>query len=203
MNSQNRSLHAAIPQPKLVLASASPRRRDLLTQIGLSPDAVEGAELNEAPLKGELPPATAKRLARLKAEALMSRYPGAAILAADTVVACGRRMLPKAETVDEARLCLTLLSGRRHRVLGGICVVAPDGRIAERLVTTSVMFRRLDIVDIDRYVASGEWEGKAGGYAIQGTAAAFIRAVSGSYSNVVGLDLFTTASLLRGLGFPV
>jgi septum formation protein len=125
------------------------------------------------------------------------------VLAADTVVACGRRILPKAETEAEARACLELLSGRRHRVYGGICVVAPDGRRSERLVVTAVAFRRLTAEDIGAYLAGGEWRGKAGGYAVQGRAAAFVRGITGSYTNVVGLDLYTVAALLRGLGFAV
>jgi septum formation protein len=187
----------------LVLASASPRRRELLAQIGLVPDTVEGAEIDEAPLKDELPAQLAQRLARLKAQALAAKHKGAAVLAADTVVACGRRILPKAESTDEAMRCLTLLSGRRHRVYGGICVIAPDGRVSERLVVTQVAFRTLSALEIDRYIASAEWQGKAGGYAIQGRAGAFVRGINGSYTNVVGLDLFSTAALLRGIGFPV
>jgi septum formation protein len=188
-------------QPHLVLASASPRRRDLLAQIGLVPALIDPAEIDETPLRGELPAPLAKRLARLKAEAIAARHRGAVVLAADTVVACGRRVLPKAETEAEMRRCLALLSGRRHRVYGGICVIAPDGHMALRLVATAVMFRRLTELDIGRYLATDEWRGKAGGYAIQGRAAAFVRAINGSYSNVVGLDLFTVASLLRGIGF--
>lgn len=189
--------------PRLVLASASPRRRDLLAQIGLTPSAIDPAVIDESPLRRELPPALAKRLARAKAEAAAARHPGAAILAADTVVACGRRILPKAEAESDARACLALLSGRRHRVYGGICLIAPDGRCAARLVVTAVAFRRLTEIDIGRYVAAGEWHDKAGGYAIQGRAAAFVRGIHGSYTNVVGLDLFTAANLLRGIGFAV
>jgi septum formation protein len=190
-------------QPGLVLASASPRRRDLLAQIGLVPAVIDPADVDETPLRGELPAPLAKRLARLKAEAIAARHRGAAILAADTVVACGRRVLPKAETEADVRRCLALLSGRRHRVYGGVCVIAPDGHVALRLVDTAVIFRRLTEIDIGRYLATDEWRGKAGGYAIQGHAAAFVRAINGSYSNVVGLDLFTVSSLLRGIGFPV
>lgn len=187
----------------LVLASASPRRRELLAQIGLVPAAITPADIDETPLKRELPAALAQRLARAKADAGSAAHADAIVLAADTVVGCGRRILPKAESDDEVRRCLDLLSGRRHVVYGGVCVKSPDGRTALRLVETAVRFRRLDRVDIDRYVASGEGRGKAGGYAIQGRAAAFAVALNGSYSNVVGLDLFTVASLLRGLGFPV
>jgi septum formation protein len=174
-----------------------------LAQIGLVPAEIDPASIDETPARGELPAALAKRLARAKATAAAARHRGVAVLAADTVVACGRRILPKAETEAQVRACLALLSGRRHRVYGGVCVVAPDGRSSVRLVMTAVVFRRLTDIDIGRYVASGEWHGKAGGYAIQGRAAAFVRAINGSYSNVVGLDLFTVANLLRGIGFPV
>ena len=183
-----------------VLASASPRRLDLLAQIGLTPDQVDPAELDESPLPGELPGPHAIRLATAKARTVAERHPGAFILAADTVVACGRRILPKADQAEQARTCLRLLSGRRHRVLGGVCVVAPDGRLASRLVTTAVIFKRLDQTEIEAYLASGEWHGKAGGYAIQGRAAMYVRHLSGSYSNVVGLPLYETQLLLGGLG---
>lgn len=188
--------------PRLILASASPRRRDLLAQIGLEP-AIEAADIDETPNKRELPTVLAKRLARAKAAAVAARQPGAAVLAADTVVAAGRRILPKAESETEARACLDLLSGRRHRVYGGICLIAPDGRVAERLVDTAVAFRRLTDADIAAYLRADEWRGKAGGYAIQGRAAGFVRSLNGSYTNVVGLDLYTVASLLRGIGFAV
>ncbi len=194
---------SAAAVPPLVLASASPRRRELLAQIGLVPAAIDPAAIDEAPARDELPPALAKRLARAKAEVAAVRHPHAAVLAADTVVACGRRLLPKAETEADARSCLDLLSGRRHRVYGGVCLLAPDGRAAVRLVVTAVVFRRLTEIDIGRYLDSGEWHGKAGGYAIQGRAAAFVRAINGSYTNVVGLDLFTVANLLRGIGFAI
>ena len=190
------------PSLRLVLASASPRRRDLLAQIGLTP-VIEAADIDEAPRKRELPAVLVRRLARAKAAPVAARHPGAAVLAADTVVACGRRILPKAESEAEARACLELLSGRRHRVYGGICLIAPDGRVAERVVDTGVIFRRLNEADIAAYLAAGEWRGKAGGYAIQGRAAAFVRSLSGSYTNVVGLDLYTVAALLRGVGFAV
>ena len=188
--------------PVLILASASPRRLDLLRQIGLTPAAVEPAAIDETPLKAELPRALAQRLARAKAAAVAARNPGAIVLAADTVVACGRRALPKAETEAEARACLSLVSGRRHRVLGAIVVAAPGRKPVERLVTTAVAMKRLSPPEIEAYIASGEWRGKAGGYAIQGRAAAFVRWINGSYSNVVGLDLFETAALLRGVGLP-
>jgi septum formation protein len=185
----------------LLLASASPRRLDLLRQIGITPDRVLPADLDETPFKRELPGPHAKRLAQAKAEAIRAAVPGAYILAADTVVGCGRRILPKAETDDELRLCLDLLSGRRHRVHGGVCLIAPDGTMRLRLVQSSVTFKRLTPAEIDAYVASGEGRGKAGGYAIQGRAAALIRAIDGSYSNIVGLPLFETSQLLRGAGF--
>lgn len=185
----------------LVLASASPRRRALLAQIGILPEAVVAPEVDETPGKAELPRALATRLALDKARAVAARHAGAFILAADTVVACGRRILPKPETAAEARDCLRLLSGRRHQVLGGVCVIDPKGRERVRLVVTRVAFRRLDRAMIDAYLATGEWRGKAGGYAIQGRAAVFVRWINGSYSNVVGLALFETDALLSGLGF--
>jgi len=188
---------------KLVLASASPRRLDLLAQIGLVPDAVDPAELDESPLPRELPGPHALRLAEAKARAVAERHPGAFVVAADTVVACGRRILPKAETEKQARDCLALLSGRKHRVLGGLCVIAPDGRVSKRLITTSVTFKPLEKQEFAQYIASGEWHGKAGGYAIQGRAAVFVRQLSGSYSNVVGLCLHSTYALLKGLGHAV
>ena len=184
----------------LILASASPRRFDLLAQIGVSVAAVDPADLDETPLPRELPGPYAARLARAKAETVAQRHPGCFVLAADTVVACGRRILPKAEDEATARRCLALLSGRRHRVLGGVCVIAPNGRVVERLVTSTVSVKRLTEGEIRDYLASDEWRGKAGGYAIQGRAAIFVRALAGSYSNVVGLPLFETHALLSGLG---
>jgi septum formation protein len=186
--------------PPLILASASPRRLDLLRQIGIVPDSVDPAELDERPLRDETPPQHATRLATAKAASVAARHPGKLVLAADTVVACGRRILPKAEQPAEARACLKLLSGRRHRVLGAIAIVRPDGTRAQRLVTTAVVMKRLTDDEIERYIASGEWQGKAGGYAIQGRAGAFVRAINGSYSNVVGLDLHTAANLIAGSG---
>lgn len=186
--------------PSFILASASPRRLELLRQIGLSPDRVEPADLSEEPRPRELPTKLALRLAGAKTAAVAVRHPDAIVLGADTVVACGRRILPKAETAAQAESCLLLLSGRRHRVHGAITVIAPGHRPATRLVTTLVSFKRLERAEIDAYVASGEWQGKAGGYAIQGRAALFVKAINGSYSNVVGLDLFATAALLRGAG---
>lgn len=187
----------------LVLASASPRRRDLLQQIGLVPAAIDPADIDESPRPRETPAAYARRIALSKARPVAARNPGRFILAADTVVACGRRMMPKAENAGTARRCLELLSGRRHRVLGGIAITAPDGRERVRVITTTVCFKRLTTEDIDAYVASGEWQGKAGGYAIQGRAAMLIPWIRGSYSNVVGLSLSDCAAMLRGLGFPL
>jgi septum formation protein len=186
---------------KLVLASASPRRRDLLAQIGIVPDAIDPAALDETPRPRELPEPHAARLAREKAQTVAARHPGAWVIGADTVVGCGRRILPKPEEADVARRCLLQLSGRAHRVYGGLCIVAPDGTVRRRLVRTAVRFKRLDADEVERYLASGEWRGKAGGYAIQGLAAAFVRSINGSYSNVVGLPLFEVAQLLKGLGW--
>jgi septum formation protein len=185
----------------LVLASASPRRLELLRQIGLVPDHVEPADLNETPRPGELPSGHVMRLAEAKARAVQPRHPGAFILAADTVVACGRRILPKAEDEATARACLALLSGRRHRVYGGIALLTPNGDLAMRRVVSQVAFKRLSEQELAAYLASGEWPGKAGGYAIQGRAAALIPWIAGSYSNVVGLPLFETAQLLAGRGY--
>ena len=187
--------------PPLVLASASPRRLDLLAQIGVTPSRVAPAHIDETPRRGEEPRPYVQRMAREKAAAVDGA--GAFLLAADTVVAAGRRILPKAETEDQARACLTLLSGRRHRVLTAVVLVAPDGRRTERLCESTVTFCRLTPRDLDAYVASREWEGKAGGYAIQGLGAGFIRFLAGSHSNVVGLPLFETAQLLRGVGWSV
>ncbi|RMD60734.1 MAG: septum formation protein Maf [Alphaproteobacteria bacterium] len=185
----------------LVLASASPRRRALLRQIGIEPAHVDPAAIDETPHPRERPADYARRIARAKADAVAPRHPGAFVLAADTVVAVGRRILPKPDDRATARRCLELLSGRRHRVLGGVVVCAPDGRRAERLVTTVVAVKRLDAIELERYLASGEWRGKAGGYAIQGRAAAFIPWINGSYPNVVGLPLVETVALLNGLGW--
>lgn len=185
----------------LVLASGSPRRRELLRQIGIDPTHIDPPHIDEMPRRGELPVAYAGRMARAKLAEIAPRHPGAWVLAADTVVACGRRILPKAETEQQARDCLKLLSGRRHRVLGGIAVASPEGRIAARLVATTVALKRLTAKEIEAYLASGDWRGKAGGYAIQGHAAAFIPWINGSYSNVVGLSLSDVSAMLTGLGW--
>ncbi|MBC6441377.1 MAG: septum formation protein Maf [Rhodospirillales bacterium] len=184
---------------RLILASRSPRRLDLLAQIGIVPDAVVPADLDETPLGNEMPRELARRLAQAKAEQVAEGRHGDAVLAADTVVACGRRILPKAGNVEVARRCLRLLSGRRHLVHGGVCLVS-DGRAYVRHVATRVRFKRLSDAEIDWYLASGEWDGKAGGYAIQGRAAVFVALVNGSFSNVVGLPLHETATLLDGRG---
>jgi septum formation protein len=180
----------------LILASASPRRLDLLRQVGIEPTAVDPAELDETPLPGETPRAYALRMAREKFLAVAPRHPGQVILAADSVVAVGRRILPKAELEQQARECLALLSGRRHRVLGGVAV-GVDSEPRTRLVETVVRFKRLQAREIEEYIRSGEWRGKAGGYAIQGLAAAFVNFIAGSYSNIVGLPLFETVALLK------
>ncbi len=183
----------------LILASASPRRLALLAQLGIEPDRIAPAAIDETPLPGELPRPLARRLARAKAEA--AAEPGAYTLAADTVVAAGRRILPKPATLVEAERCLRLLSGRRHRVYTAIALIDPAGRLRERLCESIVTFARLSDAARRAYLASGEWQGKAGGYAIQGLAAGFVRALSGSYSGVVGLPLYETAQLLQGLGW--
>jgi len=185
----------------LVLASASPRRLELLRQIGIAPDHVHPADIDETPLPRELPGPHVLRLARAKAEAIRPRHPDAFILAADTVVACGRRILGKPEDETAARAFLTLLSGRRHRIYGGVSVIAPTGKIATRRVVSQVAFKRLTDSELAAYIATGEWRGKAGGYAIQGRAAIFVSWMAGSYSNVVGLPLYETAQLLAGLGY--
>ncbi len=182
------------------MASASPRRLDLLRQVGLEPAAIDPADIDETPGAAEAPRAYALRMAERKLAAVMPRHAGKLVLAADSVVAVGRRILPKAESAAEARACLALMSGRRHKVLGGVAVGFPDGRVRTRLVETVVRFRRLQAADIEGYVQDGEWKGKAGGYAIQGRAATFISFIAGSYSNVVGLPLFETVRLLRADG---
>ena len=198
-----------IGRPKFVLASGSPRRLGLVNQAGIEPDALRPAELDETPKKGELPRACANRLARAKAEAALAgvrvdeELKGAYILGADTVVAVGRRILPKAELLDEAAQCLRLLSGRNHRVYTAICLVTPREGFRQRLVETRVRFKRLSDQDIEAYLASGEWRGKAGGYAAQGLAGSFIVKLVGSYSNIVGLPLYETVALLSGEGYPI
>ncbi|MFK8253176.1 Maf-like protein [Ancylobacter terrae] len=196
-------------RPKLVLASGSPRRLALLGQAGIEPDMLLPAEIDETPERGELPRRLALRLAREKAEAARTRHAqspeiaGAYLLAADTVVAIGRRVLPKPEIRDEAADCLHLLSGRAHRVYTGIALITPKGAVRTRLVETRVRFKRLSREDIAAYLGAGEWRGKAGGYAIQGLAGSFVVKLVGSYTSVVGLPLTETVAMLAGEGFPV
>lgn len=196
-------------RPKLVLASGSPRRLALLQQAGIEPDALFPADVDETPLKSEAPRELAKRLARTKAEVARKtarnreELRDAYILSADTVVSVGKRVLPKAEIVDEAAACLRLLSGRTHRVYTAVCLVTPKDRFRERIVETRVRFKRLSRDELERYLASGEWRGKAGGYAIQGFAGTFVVKLAGSYTNVVGLPLYEANALLDGEGFPV
>jgi septum formation protein len=187
--------------PTLILASASPRRRELLARLGVAPARVAPADIDETPLKAELPRVYAQRMAREKAAAVAS--PDAFVLAGDTVVAAGRRILPKADDEATARRCLELLSGRRHRVLSAIALRGPDGTLRERLSETSVRFKRLSAEEIAAYLATGEWEGKAGGYAIQGAAEGLVAWIQGSHSGVVGLPLYETRALLKAAGFPV
>lgn len=185
----------------LVLASASPRRLELLRQVGIEPDRTLSTNIDETPLKGEDPRRLAERLAREKARAGAASAPGAYVLAADTVVAVGRRVLGKAEDEAEVRRWLDLMSGRTHAVLTAIAVAAPDGRTACRLVEARVTFKRLTAQEVATYVESGEWRGKAGGYGVQGGAGAFVTWLQGSYTAVVGLPLYETVCLLEGLGW--
>ena len=188
-------------QQNFILASSSPRRLALLKDIGITPDHVIAADINETQKPRELPRALAARLAHEKLLAVAAKNSDAFVLAADTVVACGRRVLPKAENADQVRECLTLLSGRRHHVYTGVAIRTPEGKVMQRIGDSTVIFRQLQSVDIDAYVQGGEGIGKAGGYAIQGQAAAMIRFISGSYSNIVGLPLFEVAQMLRGTGY--
>lgn len=190
-----------MPKHSFILASSSPRRVALLADVGIVPDKIVAAEIDETPRRGELPRQLAKRLALEKLQAVMGRESGAYILAADTVVGCGRRILPKAVTNDDIRRFLSILSGRRHHVYTGVAIAAPEGNIIERLCDSVVTFQRLTPEAIEVYVATGEGIGKAGGYAIQGRAASHIRFISGSYSNIVGLPLFDVAQALRSCGF--
>jgi septum formation protein len=190
-----------VQRTPLVLASASPRRLDLLAQVGVVPDRVDPADIDEEPLRDETPRRHALRLAVEKARTVVPRSPGCLVLAADTVVAVGRRILPKAETPEQAAYCLKLLSGRNHMVLTGVAVVAPDGREASRLVETRVQFKHLSDAEKADYLAGGEWRGKAGGYGVQGVAGGFIIDLHGSYTSVVGLPLYETLNLLQGLGW--
>ena len=199
-------------RPELILASASPRRLDLLAQLGIVPDRVLATDIDETPRPAELPRLYAERMAAEKAQAAAHAAaasdgavpaPGAFVLAADTVVALGRRILPKAEDIATVRACLARLSGRRHTVYTALVLIAPDGRRSARLSATAIAFARLTEDQLDAYAACGEGLGKAGGYAIQGRAAGFTRLLTGSYTGVVGLPLFETAQLLRGRAYPI
>jgi septum formation protein len=186
--------------PRLVLASASPRRVELLARIGIVPDLIDPAEIDETPLPAELPPLYAARVAAAKAVTVAQRSSGAFVLGADTVVAVGRRILPKAEDEATARTCLGLISGRRHRVHSAVTLIGPDGAARHRLSTSIVIFKRFEPREIDAYVLAGEWRGKAGGYAIQGLAEAYVRQLMGSHSGVMGLPLYETRTLLMAAG---
>jgi septum formation protein len=186
---------------RLILASASPRRLELLAQVGITPDDVLPADIDESPLAQELPRQHAARLALIKARKIAGQESEAWVIGADTVVGVGRRILPKTEDEATARRCLQLLSGRAHRVFGGVAIFSPDGKVSERLVVTRVKFKRLSEQEMQDYLNCGEWQGKAGGYAIQGHAASFVAGINGSYSNVVGLPLYETMTLLSGLGW--
>jgi septum formation protein len=188
---------------KLVLASASPRRLDLLARIGVVPDAVVPADVDESVLRGELPRVHALRLAREKAQAVAEKEPDALVLGADTVVAVGRRILPKVEDEATLRACMKLLSGRRHRVLTGVALAIPGKGVRERLVETMIAMKRLSDEEIAYYAAHGEWRGKAGGYALQGYGEVYVRHIAGSYSNVVGLPLAETRVLLKSAGYDI
>ena len=194
-------------RPKLILASGSPRRLALLQQVGIEPEMLCPVDADETPLKSEAPRSLAKRLAKDKAELAAEKMKrsgdleGSYILAADTVVASGRRILPKAEMLDEAAYCLRLLSGRAHRVYTGITIITPKGTARHRLVESRVRFKKLSKDEFELYLASGEWRGKAGGYAIQGIAGSFIVKIIGSYTNVVGLPLYETCAMLQGEGY--
>jgi septum formation protein len=188
---------------RLILASASPRRLDLLARIGVVPDAVLPADIDESVTRGELPRDHASRLAREKAEAVAARDPDALVLAADTVVAVGRRILPKVEDEETLRACMRLLSGRRHRVLTGVALAIPGHGIRERLVETMIAMKRLAPKEVDFYASHGEWRGKAGGYALQGYGEVYVRHIAGSYSNVVGLPLAETRVLLKSAGYDL
>jgi septum formation protein len=188
---------------KLVLASASPRRLDLLARIGVRPEAVIPADIDESVRKGELPRAHALRLAREKADAVATGHPDALVLGADTVVAVGRRILPKVQDEETLRACMKLLSGRRHRVLTGVALAIPGAGVRERLVETMIAMKRLSDEEIDHYAGHGEWRGKAGGYALQGYGEVYVRHIAGSYSNVVGLPLAEARQLLKSAGYPL
>lgn len=189
------------PKYQLILASQSPRRKHLLADAGIFADHVIAADIDETPIKNERPADYVLRMAHQKADAVANRLGGQFVLSADTAVICGQRILPKAETAEEARSCLQLLSGRSHRVYGGICLYLPDGGWRTKLSVSRVKFRPLSPADRYAYIQSGEWQGKAGGYAIQGRAGLYVSQITGSYSNIVGLDMQKVAGLLLGAGF--
>ena len=186
---------------RLILASQSPRRKELLAQIGVYPDNIIPADISEIPLKKEIPLKLAARLASEKASSVALTAPDNWVLAADTVVACGRRILGKPENISEAERFLKLLSGRRHRVISGVCLITPNKKKIIKTIVTAVKFKLLSKEELESYLEAEEWHGKAGGYAIQGYAGTFVKWISGSYSNVVGLPLFETAGMLRGAGY--
>lgn len=188
-------------RPLFILASASPRRVDLLASIGVVPDRIVPADIDETPGKAELPRPYAVRMAIEKAQKVAAQNPDSLVLAADTVVGCGRRILPKAETPNQVRACLALISGRRHQVLTAMTLISPDGKISKALSQTTVTFKRLSPREIDAYIQSGEWSGKAGGYGIQGRAGALVKTLRGSYTGVVGLDLYGAMGLLNAAGY--
>ncbi len=189
--------------PRFILASASPRRKELLSQIGIVPDDILPADINEDEYEGELPRDYVRRitLGKLEATAAKPKTDNAFILSADTTVACGRKILPKSEDRETAKMCLEAISGRRHVILGGIAIQAPNGDIRYRCVETTVKFKRLSPAEVTMYLDSTEWDGKAGGYGIQGRAAQFVSFLKGSYSNVVGLSLYDVAQMLKGMGY--
>jgi septum formation protein len=185
---------------QLILASASPRRQQLLARIGITADAIIPADIDESAHNGELPRVYARRMAAQKAAVIAAQHPDSAVLSGDTVVAAGRRILPKAESEADARMCLDLISGRRHLVLSAVTLMLPGGRALHRLSESIVTFKRLHADEVETYIAGGEWQGKAGGYAIQGSAEALIRSISGSYSGIMGLPLYETRSMLLSAG---
>lgn len=192
------------PQPQtLILASASPRRVDLLKQIGITPGEIIPADINETPLKNELPKPLALRLAEEKAKAVAAQNPGSFVLAADTVVGLGRRILDKTLTEGQAKACLEKLAGRSHRVYGGIALLTPDQKLISRVVETRIAFKNLNAEEVKTYLQTGQWQGVAGGYAIQGYAQCFVKNIIGSYSNVVGLSLYDTMNILKGAGYMI
>lgn len=186
---------------KLILASSSPRRVDLLAQIGVTPDQIIPADIDETPLKGEHPKKLALRLAIQKAQKIYERHQDCFVLGADTTVSCGQRLMDKPVDADDARRILNILSGRRHRVNGGICIITPSGKVISRLVETIVSSRHLTKQDIEEYIKGGDWEGKAGSYAIQGVASTFIKYIAGSYSNIIGLSLYDVSRMLESAGY--